>query len=37
MENGGEFFREREQAAVRGRLLIAQSIDKGQRASSERW
>ena len=29
MENGGEFFREREQAAVRGRLLIAQSIDKG--------
>ena len=28
MENGGEFFREREQAAVRGRLLIAQRIDK---------
>src|ERR1700735_4519916 len=29
MENGGELLREREQAAVRGRLLIAQSIDKG--------
>ena len=29
MENGGEFLRERKQAAVRGRLLIAQSIDKG--------
>jgi hypothetical protein len=29
MENGGEFFREREQTTVRGRLLIAQSIDKG--------
>ena len=28
MENGSEFFREREQAAVRGRLLIAQRIDK---------
>ena len=36
MENGGEFFREREQAAVRGRLLIAQRIDKrrGRQASS---
>jgi hypothetical protein len=35
VENGGEFFREREQAAVRGRLLIAQSIDKrsGRQAS----
>ena len=35
MENGGEFFREREQAAVRGRLLIAQRIDKrgGRQAS----
>src|SRR5580704_15700711 len=29
MENGGEFLREGKQAAVRGRLLIAQSIDKG--------
>jgi hypothetical protein len=29
MENGGELLREREQAAVGGRLLIAQSIDKG--------
>ena len=29
MEDGGEFFREREQPAVGGRLLIAQSIDKG--------
>src|SRR5580692_10589799 len=29
MENRGEFFRERKQAAIRGRLLIAQSIDKG--------
>jgi hypothetical protein len=29
MENGGEFFREREQATVRGRLLIVQSEDKG--------
>ena len=31
MENGGEFFREREQATVRGRLLIAQVMDKGRR------
>src|SRR5580704_15088280 len=29
MENGGEFLREGKQAAVRGRLLIAQSEDKG--------
>src|ERR1700733_4777831 len=29
MEDGGEFFRDRKQAAVGGRLLIAQSIDKG--------
>jgi hypothetical protein len=29
MENGGELLREGKQAAVRGRLLIAQSIDKG--------
>src|SRR5260370_32428721 len=29
MENGGEFLREREQAAVCGRLLIAESMDKG--------
>ena len=28
VENGGEFFGEREQAAVGGRLLIAQAIDK---------
>jgi hypothetical protein len=28
MENGGEFLREREQAAVCGRLLIAESMDK---------
>ena len=36
VENGSEFFREREQAAVGGRLLIAQSIDKrrGRQASS---
>ena len=35
MENGGEFFREREQAAVRSRLLVAQRIDKrgGRQAS----
>src|SRR5260370_42016165 len=29
MEHGGEFLRERKQAAVRGRMLIAQSTDKG--------
>src|SRR5580693_4862227 len=29
MENVGEFFRDRKQAAVGGRLLIAQSIDQG--------
>jgi hypothetical protein len=36
IENGGEFFREREQAAVRGRLLITQRIGKrsGRQASS---
>ena len=35
MENGGKFFRERKQATVRGRLLIAQRIDKrsGRQAS----
>jgi hypothetical protein len=35
MENGCEFLREREQAAVRGRLLITQPIDKrsGRQAS----
>ena len=35
IEDDGEFFREGEQAAVRGRLLIAQSIDKrgGRQAS----
>jgi hypothetical protein len=35
MENGREFFREREQAAVRGRLLITQPIDNrsGRQAS----
>jgi hypothetical protein len=36
MENGGEFFREREQAAVRGRLLIAQRIDKGSGRQASR-
>jgi hypothetical protein len=30
MEHGGEFLRERKQAAVRGRMLIAQSVDKGR-------
>ena len=31
VENGGELFGEREQAAVGGRLLIAQAMEKGRR------
>ena len=37
VEDGGELFRKSEQAAVGGRLLIAQSMRRGHWRSGERW